>query len=254
MSASTLFNTVLIVWVAIAALTIPYLMFVAAPYGRHVRKGWGPTLNNRLGWILMELPSPVLVLTFFIIGPHNQNITAWVFLLMWQSHYIYRTFIFPALIRGGKDARMPVMIMGSAVLFNLVNGSMQGSYLFNLSGGYATDWLLDPRFIGGLILFVTGYAVHAKSDAILRKLRKPGEAGYKIPTGGLYRYISCPNYFGEMIEWCGFALATWSISGAAFAFWTAANLLPRALMHHRWYHEKFADYPAERKAVIPFVL
>ena len=38
-----------------------------------------------------------------------------------------------------------------------------------------------------------------------------------------------------------------------FVFFTAANLVPRAVSHHRWYQEKFDDYPA-RKAVIPFVL
>jgi hypothetical protein len=59
---------------------------------------------------------------------------------------------------------------------------------------------------------------------------------------------------GEIIEWCGWALATWTFAGAAFAFFTIANLLPRALSHHRWYREKFPDYPRERKAIIPGVL
>ena len=30
--------------------------------------------------------------------------------------------------------------------------------------------------------------------------------------------------------------------------------LPRALVNHRWYCEQFPDYPAERKAVVPFLL
>lgn len=36
--------------------------------------------------------------------------------------------------------------------------------------------------------------------------------------------------------------------------WTLANLLPRALAHHRWYGEQFDDYPRERKAILPFLL
>ena len=86
------------------------------------------------------------------------------------------------------------------------------------------------------------------------RLRAPGESGYKIPRGGLYRWVSCPNYFGELLEWLGWALATWSTAGLAFAVYTAANLVPRALAHHRWYQERFDDYPAERKAVVPLVL
>ncbi len=73
-----------------------------------------------------------------------------------------------------------------------------------------------------------------------------------MPRGGLYAFISCPNYFGEIVEWTGWAIATWSVAGASFALWTAANLIPRARAHHRWYREQFADYPAERRAVLPF--
>jgi len=32
------------------------------------------------------------------------------------------------------------------------------------------------------------------------------------------------------------------------------NLVPRAIDHHKWYKKEFADYPKERKAVIPFIL
>jgi 3-oxo-5-alpha-steroid 4-dehydrogenase 1 len=84
-------------------------------------------------------------------------------------------------------------------------------------------------------------------------LRQPGEGGYKIPQGGIYRYISCPNYFGEVLEWCGWALATWSLTGLTFAVWTFANLAPRARSHHAWYHSHFPTYPKERKAFIPWI-
>jgi hypothetical protein len=57
-----------------------------------------------------------------------------------------------------------------------------------------------------------------------------------------------------MVEWGGFALMAWSLPALSFAIWTIANLLPRALQHHKWYQQTFSDYPAERKAVIPFIL
>jgi protein-S-isoprenylcysteine O-methyltransferase Ste14 len=88
----------------------------------------------------------------------------------------------------------------------------------------------------------------------LFSLRRRGEKGYKIPHGGLYRWISCPNYFGELLEWTGWAIATWSLAGFSFALWTFANLVPRALSNHKWYRQKFADYPKNRKAIIPYIL
>jgi hypothetical protein len=44
---------------------------------------------------------------------------------------------------------------------------------------------------------------------------------------------------------------TWSWAGLAFAYWTVANLLPRARANHVWYKQTFADYPPERKALFP---
>ena len=114
-----------------------------------------------------------------------------------------------------------------------------------------SEWLIDPRFQAGLVLFVTGHAINRHADRTLHNLRQPGETGYAIPTGGLYRWISCPNYLGEMIEWIGWAVATWSPAGLAFATWVAANLVPRAHAHHLWYQEQFADYPPERRALLP---
>ncbi len=49
-------------------------------------------------------------------------------------------------------------------------------------------------------------------------------------------------------------MASWSFIAAVFALSTACNLVPRALQHHKYYIEKFPDYPKSRKAVIPFVL
>ena len=49
-------------------------------------------------------------------------------------------------------------------------------------------------------------------------------------------------------------LATWSVAGLAFALYTAANLAPRAVANHAWYRERFPDYPARRRALVPYVL
>ena len=97
-------------------------------------------------------------------------------------------------------------------------------------------------------------AINVHSDNILMALRRPGETEYRIPRGGLFRFVTMPNYLGELLEWFAWALATWSLAGLAFAVFTAANLVPRAIANHRWYLERFPDYPQDRKAIVPFVL
>lgn len=71
------------------------------------------------------------------------------------------------------------------------------------------DWTKDPRFCIGWVVLVVGFLINVSSDNILIHLRQPGETGYKIPRGGLFRYVSCPHYLGEIIEWTGFALLSW---------------------------------------------
>jgi 3-oxo-5-alpha-steroid 4-dehydrogenase 1 len=174
-----------------------------------------------------------------------------ILLWMWEAHYVHRAFIYPFILRD-KWKPMPAVLSLMGATFNLGNAYLNGRYLFDLSGSrYSADWLLEPQFILGALLFIIGFVINRHSDTILRGLRAEGEAGYKIPKGGMYRYISCPNYFGEIVEWFGWAIATWSLSGVAFAIWTFANLAPRAHAHHKWYHKNFKEYPVERKALLP---
>ena len=248
-----IFNIILGISFTVAIGTFIALFFISAPYGRHIRRGWGPNIPNWLAWLLMESPSPILMTVFFFTGNAPKTVTMTIFWLMWLAHYSHRAFIYPFQIRDGNK-KMPVSVVLLAVVFNTGNGYVNGRYLFHLAAGaYPNAWLADWRFILGAALFVAGYAINRWADLVLRGLRRPGETGYKIPYGGLYRYISCPNYFGEIIEWFGWALATWSLPGLAFAVWTFANLAPRARSHHSWYQEKFSGYPGERKAVIPGV-
>jgi 3-oxo-5-alpha-steroid 4-dehydrogenase 1 len=250
MSELTFFNYLILVWFIIAALVFIALFFIAAPYGRHVTKYWGLTIKSRTGWIIMESVSPLIMAVCFIIGTNRNTIPEIAFLILWEAHYIHRSYIYPLQRRDGNKP-MPLAVICLGFIFNAVNGYLNGRYIFTFSAGYPNHWMSDPRFIIGVILFITGFIINRQSDLILRKLRLPGESGYRVANTGLYRWISSPNYFGEMIIWIGWALATWSPAGLAFAFWTAANLLPRARANHLWYHKQLPDYPSNRKALFP---
>ena len=250
MSELTVFNGLLIGWFVLAIAVFVALFFMVAPYGRHLRSGWGRTISNRMGWVIMEAPAPVIFAVCFLLGNNVKTLTTLVFLVLWEAHYIHRAFIYPLGLRGaGKE--MPLVVMSFALLFNAVNGYLNGRYVFTFSGGYSSEWLGDPRFITGLALFFVGYAINRQADRILRSLRQNGESGYKIAHSGLYRWVSCPNYLGEITIWIGWAVATWSLPGLAFALWTVANLMPRARAHHAWYRQHFPDYPPERKVLVP---
>ncbi|MFC1950789.1 DUF1295 domain-containing protein [Chloroflexota bacterium] len=252
MNEQAVFNGLIAGWFVLAAVIFVALLFFVAPYGRHVRKGWGSTLRNTLGWVVMEAAAPIVFAVCYVLGG-NYSWTAAVFFVMWEVHYLHRSFIYPFTLRGGNARRMPVSVAAMGLLFNGVNGYLNGRYLYTFSSGYANDWLRDPRFVIGAVIFILGYAINRRADLILRELRQSGETGYKVPSQWLYRWISCPNYLGEIMQWVGWAVATWSLAALAFAVWTAANLVPRARANHAWYHSTFDDYPAGRKALIPRV-
>lgn len=253
MEVSTL-NSISYVWLTIALIVHVTMFFVTAPFGRHTSEKWGVSINNKLGWVIMELPSLSIMIFFLLFGTNSVNSFSWILFSLWIAHYINRTFIYPIRIKS-TPKKMPLFIVLNAIIFNVVNAGLNGYYLAELAPAedYNLSWLTSVSFISGLFIFTTGVIINLKSDSILINLRKPGETGYKIPEGFLFKYISSPNLFGEIIEWAGFALMAWNLPAFTFMIWTMANLIPRAKNHHDWYRRTFPEYPEERKAVIPFL-
>ena len=251
MTEAAFYPDLLWAMVALSIVTFVSLFVITAPYGRHTRAGWGPMIPSTLGWLVMEAPASLAFLGFYLTGEHRADAAPLVLFAMWQLHYVNRAFVYPFRRRGG-DKPMPLAIAGMAIAFNLANTYLNARWISHFAD-YPAGWLASPRFLVGATLFLVGFAVNQQSDEILRRLRAPGEMGYKIPQGGLYRFVSMPNYFGELVEWSGFALAAWSPAALVFVVWTAANLMPRAWANHRWYRRTFPDYPTDRRALVPFL-
>lgn len=253
-SVST-FNIVLIVMTVMAVVVFVSLFFVDAGYGRFYAPKWGPAIDNRLGWMLMEAPVFVAMLLLWWLSDRREDGIRLVFLLLFELHYFHRAFVFPWLMRG--RSKMPLSIIGTAVLFNTLNAYMQGGWLFYVSpvDYYSADWLTSLPFLVGMALFLFGMGVNIHSDRIIRNLRKPGDTAHYLPRGGMFRWVTSANYFGELVEWTGFAILTWSVSGAVFALWTFANLAPRAARIYNGYRQEFPEQLDTRttKRIIPFI-
>lgn len=230
-------------------------------YGRYGLPGYR-CCSAQLGWFLQELPSflvPLLMLLPMLLSrtdgadaPKGPDGSYRMLLLgAFMLHYFHRSFIFAYLTRGRP---VPLYIVLYAAIFCSLNGFLQGHYLLHCAPQSSPTWLTGPRRATGFLLFTLGMVVNIHSDHILRNLRKPGETAYRIPRGGLFRFVSGANFFGEIVEWCGFALAAWSLPAFAFAFFTTCSIGPRAYHHHRDYKKRFKDYPSSRKAIIPFIL
>ncbi|KAM8841970.1 3-oxo-5-alpha-steroid 4-dehydrogenase 2a [Synchiropus picturatus] len=230
---------------------------IPGKYGRYAPAA-GRYCPARLGWFLQEVPSFLLPLGLMLLtdAPRNPGTTEAVLLLYaFILHYFQRSFIYSFLTRGQP---VPRAIVWLAALFCSFNGLLQGHYLLHCSPlnhqPFSGPWLSSVRFATGLLLFLFGFIINIHSDHILRCLRKPGEVVYRIPYGGMFEWVSCANYFGEIVEWFGLCLASWSLTVFAFFFFTICSIGPRAIHYHRDYQRQFPNYPPHRKAILPFLL
>lgn len=239
----------------IAVIVFVALYFVTAGYGVFYNKKWGFAIPNKIGWILMESPVFIAMILLCVLSERDTNLVCLIFLILFEIHYFHRSFIFPFLIRGKSVMPLSVILMG--MVFNTLNALMQGGWIFYVSpvNMYEISWLTTPQFIIGTIIFFTGMIVNIHSDHIIRHLRKPGDTNHYLPKKGMFRYVTSANYFGEFVEWCGFAILTWSLSGAVFALWTFANLAPRAAKIYDNYKKEFGDELDTKKVkrIIPFI-
>lgn len=249
------FNFFLLLMSLSALVVFICLFFVNAGYGKMRASGWGPTINNKVAWVLMEAPVFFVMLYLWGISERRFETVPLIMFLLFEMHYFQRSFIFPFLMKG--KSTMPLVIMFLGMVFNMVNGYMQGHWLFYLAPAdmYTIDWLSSWQFIVGTILFLMGFIINLHSDHVIRHLRKPGDTNHYLPKKGLYRYVTSANYFGEILEWTGWAILTWSYAGAVFLWWTFANLVPRSNAVYKKYKDEFADeFDSKRlKRIFPFI-
>ena len=249
------YNIFLIV-MAVAALGVYIaLHFVEAGYGYLFNRKFGRPISNKLGWVLMEAPVFVAMASLWIGSGATTEVAPLLLLLMFELHYFQRSFVFPLLMRGSSKMPLGIVLMGA--VFNTLNAFMQGGWLFYIAPkfNYYEGWMSKPYIYIGLAVFIFGMLVNLHSDYIIRHLRKEGDTKHYIPMGGMFRYLSSANYFGEFMEWVGFAIASWSWSGVVFAWWTFANLAPRSKSLYRRYEREFGEEftRLKRRYIIPFI-
>ena len=250
----TAYNLLLKSMVAMASVVFVALYFVKAGYGKFRTPGWGCSINNKLAWVLMEAPVFLTMAVLWHESSDKWQLPQLVLFLLFELHYFQRSFVFPLLLKG--KGMMPVSIMLMGVTFNVVNGMMQAGGLFLFPPAEYADgaaYLIQPRTLAGIAIFFAGMAVNIHSDHVIRSLRKPGDTNHYLPERGMYRFVTSANYFGELVEWTGFAIASSTWASWVFVLWTAANLVPRAAAIYNRYAEEFGDVVYSRKRIIPFV-
>jgi 3-oxo-5-alpha-steroid 4-dehydrogenase 1 len=262
MSLEKAYCATLIAILVLALITIIASRLGQGGYGRHLPSRASPraTMPAKAAWLLFECPQLfAFALSYWLLADAHSGASLLLF-AVWQAHYCYRGLIYP-LRRRDAGQRFPLANVGMGFFFNALNGFANAYAVSHAPHLQNWAWLQQPWFVAGALIAVCGWLTNFQADNILLRLRGGKQDGtaahqsrYRIPYGGAFRWVSSANYFGEIVWWLGWALM--SNTAAAWVFWafTLSNLVPRALDNHRWYLQKFSDYPKGRKAVFPFVL
>lgn len=218
-------------------------------------------ISAPLAWMVQEVPSLLLSLMAQVFFYQADLYKKMILLSPFLLHYFNRSVVFPIQLKNGQP--VPLFTVKAATMFTAFNGFLQSLSLLNSLDSSST--LIEvagltffcPSLVEivGLSLFCLGMVANIHSDHLLRGLRGQGETGYKIPMGGLFTFVSSPNYLGESLEWWGFAILVQTKAAVWFACFTSVFLGQRALQTHQWYKEKFrGEYPGGRKAFLPGII
>ena len=260
-TGNSFYDSVLAAGFVFSALILISSFFGTAAYGgRFGGKGGGFKMGSKVGWIVMEFPGLLVFPIVFFMGKNSLQPVPLFFLAVWMFHYSNRALINPMLMRvqPGSQSSFDISVVLAGWLTLTIHGYLNAAYISEYGSQYLPQWFSDPRFLVGLAVYAFGFTLNVHSDYILRNLRSkqpaPDEPRYKIPYGGGFRWVSCPQYLGEILSFSGFAIMTWNLGAVFVLAVTMANLVPRAMQTHQWFKNNFDHYPAERRAILPFLL
>ncbi len=171
-------------------------------------------------------------------------------------HYLKRE-LETAFVHRFSSATMPI--------FNIFKNSFHYWFLGGVNIAY---FIYHPHFTQHIsndsvnilaVLFLTCMLGNLYCHLILMNLRPAGTTTRGIPRGFLFEFVSCPNYFFEILEWIVFAFLTQALTSYFFAVVSAGQMWIWAVDKHRRYKKEFdgtngnIKYP-KRKILIPFLL
>lgn len=258
MTLDPTYQTALWVALVLALGVVVGSRFVPSPYGRFSSRRLGPVLHPKLGWILMELPAPVVFFTTWWMGDARTSALAGVMAVVWTVHYGNRGFYNPLRMRVRAGGEMSVTVVAAGMVVTALHGYLYARWVSHLAPHTGWDSVAAPVALAGWLVYGLGFVLNVDSDHRLHRLRDPGADGapaprYSIPRGGGFRWVSSPHYLGEILCWTGLMVATGCPGGGFVWLVTLGNLVPRARQTHAWYRARFADYPPGRRALVPFV-
>tara|TARA_Y200000002_G_scaffold382514_1_gene399846 strand:- start:7701 stop:8570 length:870 start_codon:yes stop_codon:yes gene_type:complete len=152
--------------------------------------------------------SVVLITLMLIPEIYVRDIVIALLVVIWATRL--GSFLFLRVRKDGGDGRFT--IMKTKFWWFLMTWNIQGMWVFlSLAAGLAAMTSaekveVDIFLIFGLVVWVLGFSIEVISDGQKSKFRSKTENKDKFITSGIWSWSRHPNYFGEILLWCGITI------------------------------------------------
>lgn len=209
-------------------------------------------INAQFGWsICYGAPLVVYAVLWYLSGM-PQSIFQLVSLATYLGHFIKR--IMEALFLHKYSKKMLLLPVIEISMFYCLGAVIQHYWCNIYTHGLFADKLSSNymAIMVGILVYVIGESLNFYHHSILANLRPAGTStGYAIPHAGLFHYVVCPHYLGELIAWYGMALAGQHLGMYLAWLVMVCYLCGRSHQTHLWYQKKIENFPKDRRNIFP---
>jgi hypothetical protein len=214
------------------------------PYGKF-RTGVG--INSRAGLALAYAIPVFVYIALWVEGGSPRTLYHLAVFGSFQVHFVRRIFEVSFVDSYSRPTPLRAVVI-IAFLYGGVGASCASFQVRTF--GQPTS---QPIFILGVLTFAFGEALNGYHHWLLARLRPLGVRIYVVPRHGLFGWVACPHYLGEILSFVGYAMMSDLLPVWGNAVVVTAYLGSRANSTLSWYRRVMPlQIPPDWRRLIPF--
>ncbi len=238
-----------------------FVYFLSIGYGFAVAAG-GLTV------LIMALVNPtavplwIVVVQALLFLAYGIRLSGFLLVRELKNASFKKTDVAKDTLAKNKEKKMPIFVLATIWIFTSILYTAQVSpMLFRYANG-AKDIIVP---IVGFAVSVIGLILESVAD--MQKSAQKKENPKAVATKGLYKFVRCPNYFGEILFWTGIFISgitayanvgQWIVAILAYIaivyiMFNGAQRLEKRQMERYGDDKAYNDYANKTPIIIPLL-
>ncbi|KAI7862239.1 3-oxo-5-alpha-steroid 4-dehydrogenase-domain-containing protein [Spinellus fusiger] len=216
-------------------------------YSKFNRPGKKFQVSSRNGMLVIYTPAFIISLLCLVYAKYQSiNIYSQLAVFSLCIHFTKRIYEVLSVHRySGNSSLLDAMIISTGYL-------LLSTQVLYWVYQVPVESIVPSQVMTGFLLFLLGEGINYYHHLLLANLRKDGSKEYKIPTQGLFHYLWCPHYSGEILALYSVALMSQNALSFFPLLFSSVYICFRAYSTRLWYMEKFPN-SSKKACLIPNV-